>query len=166
MLVAEADLAILAPHRWRTHRNGCIFYACTSVRRTNGSWTTLKAHRLLMGLGFGDPREVDHIDGNGLNNLRTNMRVVNSAGNKHNQHGKHPRRLGEKPTSAYPGVCWDKYKSKSKWLARIRLTGRHIYLGLWDAEADAAEAYRRAKAVRDAGGTREDIIAVRRTWSR
>jgi len=116
------------------------------------------AHRLLKGLGFGDPREVDHIDGDGLNNLQSNMRVVDSAGNKHNQHGKH--RLGKEPTSAYPGVCW--HKVKSKWHARIKLAWQQIHLGLWDAESDAAEAYRRAKAVRDAGGTREDIIAVRR----
>lgn len=109
-----------------------------------------------MGLGKGDPL-VDHIDGDGLNNLLSNLRVTDNAGNAHNRHGKRRRRDGSPPTSLHPGACWD--KRAAKWCARIMLDSRGMHLGYFDDEADAADAYAEAKAARDAGGTKEDIRA-------
>jgi hypothetical protein len=160
MRVAEADLPLISAHRWRAHRGRTTFYAMTSVRRPDGGRTTLRAHRPLAGLGFGDTREVDHDDGDGLNNTRANLRVTDSAGNQHNQHGKHPRRHGEAPTSRHPGVCWD--KANCKWHARICLDWTLIHLGRYDDELDAAAAYDRAKAARDAGGSIAEIRAAAR----
>jgi hypothetical protein len=160
MLVAEADLKLLAQHRWYARRHGHTFYAMTAARHPDGRRTTLAAHRLLTGLEFGDPREVDHQDGDGLNNHPSNLRVTNSTGNQHNHHGKRRRRRDIEPTSAHPGVCWN--KTASKWVAKINFASRSIHLGYWDTELAAAEAYARAKSVRDSGGTITEIQAARR----
>jgi len=76
MFVNEADLTLLVPYRWRAHRSNHTFFAAAHARHPDGSWATLWAHRILMGLDFGDKREVDHIDGDGLNNRRSNLRVT------------------------------------------------------------------------------------------
>ena len=165
MLVDEADLPLIAQFRWCAYRGRTMFYAVTAVRR-NGCWTTLLVHRLLMGLDFGDPREVDHLDGDGLNNLRgrgndarPNLRITDNVGNARNLHGKRPSKRGVVPTSARPGV----YRSKGgAWQAQIWSTGRLVYLGRHATEQEAADAYIGAKAVRDAGGSYDDIKA---TWS-
>ena len=158
MRVAEDALPLLAPHRWCVIRGGETWYAVTTVRRPDGRRTTLILHRLLCGLDFGDPREVDHIDGDGLNNLPSNLRVVDHAGNQHNLHMK-CRKRGEVPTSHFQGVSW--HKGDRKWRAGIGLAGRRIHLGHFYAEEDAAEAYRYAKAVRDAGGAEAEVRATR-----
>ena len=53
-----------------------------------------------------------------------------------------------KPTSAHRGVSW--VKSGRKWRAEIRINGKHTTLGSFEDEAEAAAAYRRAAAERDA----------------
>jgi hypothetical protein len=156
--VAELALPFLATHRWCAVRAKWTWYAATTVRRPDGRRTMLMLHRLLCGLDFGDPREVDHIDGDGLNNLPSNLRVTDGAGNQHNLHMK-CRKRGEVPTSRFQGVSW--HKMDLKWRAGIGLAGRRIHLGLHDREEDAAEAYLRAKAVRDAGGTETEVRATR-----
>lgn len=157
MLVSEIVLPLLSPHRWVAHRRRNTFYVTTNIRLPDGCWKTLDVHRLLMGLDFGDPRQVDHINGDGLNNLFSNLRTTDHARNAHNQHGKQPHKHGETPTSRFPGVCWD--KKRKKWHTQIMLSGRIIHLGRYDIEEDAAETYIRAKAVRGADGTREEIKA-------
>jgi len=158
-------LPLLAPYRWCALHHGRTWYAVTNVRLPDGHRTKIKAHRLLYGLGIRDPRKIDHIDGDGLNNLPFNLRITDAVGNANNRHGKRHQLDGTPPTSEFPGVCWD--KSKSKWRVQIKLTGRNIHLGYFDIEADAAEAYLRAKAVRDTGGTMSSVrTAGRRSLGR
>jgi len=161
--VVEADLTLLEADgvefisigRWYALSSKNTFYMVAHARRADGSRTKVEAHRLIMGLCHGDRREVDHRDGDGLNNRRSNLRVTDSAGNQHNQRGKHPRHAGKTPTSRYPGVCWN--KARGKWQSGICLAGREIHLGRYDVEEDAATAYIRAKAARDAGGTPAEV---------
>lgn len=157
-------LPFLAPYRWYALHHGRTWYAVTNVRLPDGRRTALKAHRLLYGLESEDPRQIDHIDGNGLNNLPSNLRITDAVGNANNRHGKRRWLDGAPPTSRFPGVYWN--KSKSKWRVQIKLAGRHIHLGYFDIEADAAEMYLRAKAIRDAGGSREEIRATRSSQHR
>lgn len=162
MTIDVADLPRIAPHRWHALRSGNTFYAVANIRKSDGRMTSIRAHRLLCGLDFGDPQEVDHVNGDGFDNTPLNLLVTSRAGNAHNQHGKH-RRNGRAASSEFPGVYW--YRRTSRWRAHIWLDGRMISLGYWTAEADAADAYRRAKVVRDTGGTREEIgIAGRRIF--
>jgi hypothetical protein len=168
-LVDEADLPRLEPDgvefawigRWRAHVDDTgryTHYMTAAAQLPDGSRAVAMAHRLIMGLRRGDPLEVDHIHHDGLDNRRSELRVVSGAGNQHNRRGKKPRRLGETPTSRHPGVHWN--RAASNWRVRIGLDRRRIHLGDYDSELDAAAAYMRAKAVRDAGGGQKEIKAT------
>jgi hypothetical protein len=167
MRVAVWTLPLLAPYRWWPRRGRAPFglpatwYASTTVLCPDGRRRELYAHRLIMGLGFGDRRQIDHLDWDGLNCVHSNMRVTDNAGNAFNRRGKARRSDGREPTSRLPGVYWD--RTKSKWRAQIKSGGRNITLGRFASEVDAGAAYLRAKVVRDAGGGREKIRAAAQT---
>jgi hypothetical protein len=77
-------------------------------------------------------QEVDHIDGNGLHNQRSNLRVCSHAQNVRNR-----RRNKGKTSSQYKGV----YPQEGLWNAQIRLEGLQVYLGMYASEVKAAHAY-------------------------
>ena len=79
---------------------------------------------------------IDHIDRNGLNNQRNNLRDSTRSQNNAN------RGLNKNNTSGYKGVCWN--KQKQKWHARIRVNYKYVQLGLFDNIKDAARAYNKA----------------------
>jgi hypothetical protein len=76
----------------------------------------------------------DHIDGNGLNNTKSNLRICTHRQNLHN--------IKRKGTSKYPGVSW--YKNSNKWRATIRINGKVKHLGLFTDEREAAKSYEKA----------------------
>lgn len=80
--------------------------------------------------------QVDHINHNGLDNRRANLRNVTRIQNQRNQL---PQIGG---TSQYKGVCWD--KANRKWMAQFTIRGRRYYLGRFISEIEAGKAYDRA----------------------
>lgn len=82
--------------------------------------------------------EVDHADGNGLNNQRSNLSVVTYMENHWNKNNH------KKKSSKFPGVDWR--SQRGKWRARIRhpLTSRDHNLGHFFDEIEAAVAYMKA----------------------
>jgi HNH endonuclease/AP2 domain len=76
--------------------------------------------------------ETDHINRNGLDNRRSNLRFVTRSYN--NQGKKY-----EGKTSQYTGVSW--YFRYKKWVALIRKDGKLHNLGYYEGEEDAARAY-------------------------
>ena len=90
-------------------------------------------HRLIMGVA--DPHvEIDHIDGDGLNNSRTNLRLCSHMENTRNQG------LSKRNTSGFKGVSWN--SDCKKWAAHISTgSGRNEYLGLFSSAEAAHEAY-------------------------
>lgn len=88
-------------------------------------------HRLLMTSPTGTM--VDHINGNGLDNRKENLRVVTNSQNLMNR-GKNKNN-----TSGYKGVLWDKVRNK--WIALIGFNNKNIYLGRFFTKNEAAFAY-------------------------
>jgi len=103
-------------------------YALRGIAKPDGSRTTIRLHNLLTGLRF-----VDHINGDGLDNRRANLRP--------SDHVTNGRNAGKKSnnTSGFKGVTWD--RRAGKWLAQIQSEGRHHHLGHFIDARDAAVAY-------------------------
>ena len=76
---------------------------------------------------------IDHINGNGLDNRRANLRLVTKSQNMMNR-GK---QINNK--SGYMGVCW--HKQHGRWRAYIKVNKKQISLGLYDTLKEAAKAY-------------------------
>lgn len=79
--------------------------------------------------------DIDHINGNSLDNRRSNLQVVPRSMNIFNKAPYHK----SKRSSQYRGVCWD--KSRNKWSAHICRQGKQKTIGRYDNEKDAALAY-------------------------
>lgn len=128
-LVDEADAHLVAG-RWALNSTG---YA---TARRDGR--TVLMHRHILGLAPGDGLEVDHVNCARLDNRRRNLRVLTHAENHHN---RRPRSFG---TSKFRGVYWN--KAAGKWFARVKIDGRHHWVGAFDDETEAGNAaaeYRR-----------------------
>lgn len=96
-----------------------------------------RAHRVIFKLHYqSEPQQIDHIDGNGLNNAINNLRSVNQVGNARNH------RKPSNNTSGHVGVYWDA-KSK-KYRASIRVMGKSHNLGFYPSLEEAALARRKA----------------------
>ena len=76
---------------------------------------------------------VDHIDGNKLNNRRSNLRLVTRSQNQAN------RRHNRTSRSRYKGVTW--HKRRKRWMARIQVRGRRITIGYYADALQAAYEY-------------------------
>jgi phage-related protein len=89
-------------------------------------------HRELLSLLNNDLRQGDHVDGNGLHNYMSNLRIVSASQNAANRRKFLSR-------SGYKGVYWN--KPTSKWLVQICVNYKKIHLGLYEQSIDAAVAY-------------------------
>ena len=74
-------------------------------------------------------KDIDHINGNGLDNRQCNLRP--SYGNNNRNRHSHPG------SSLFKGVTWH----KGKWQASLKINGVSLYLGRFAVEEDAARAY-------------------------
>ena len=125
-LVDEADFEKLSKYRWHCMRAGNNLYACRCEGRR-----VIMMHREILEV----PAElyVDHINHDGLDNRRCNLRSCTPAQNSYN---RRPTGMG---TSRCKGVSW---KSElRRWCAAIGFAGRMIHIGYFDYEMDAAIAY-------------------------
>jgi hypothetical protein len=86
-------------------------------------------HRLILRVDANT--QVDHRDGNGLNNTRGNLRPATHAQNQHNS------RLRKDNQSGFKGV----HRQGNRWVARIRVDGEQKHLGSFRTPEEAARAY-------------------------
>jgi len=131
-LIDDAEFEKLNQFKWYAGRGGKTFYAKRNVLKQNGKKTTIRMHRII--LGIPNDKQVDHIDGNGLNNQRVNLRSCTNAENMRNRHG-----LTASNTSGYRGVSWN--KSRGKFQARIRVNGLAVYLGRFTTAVEASGVF-------------------------
>ena len=125
-IVDKADYEWLNRHRWHASCFGGKTYA-----RRNTKTGSIMMHRAILCAPKG--LVVDHIDGNGLNNRRSNLRICTPWQNAQNS-GPHGR------GSRFKGV----YPSGNKWYAVIKHKRQTHYLGTFDDELEAAKARDRA----------------------
>lgn len=122
-LVSETGWTAICKGHKRT-----LWYAVTW---NNGR--AFEMHRLIM--GFPEGREVDHRNGNGLDNRRENLRIATTAQNQANQR----KSCG---VSRFKGV--DLNRKAHTWRARIMQGQKSLHLGMFKTEEAAARAYDRA----------------------
>lgn len=95
-------------------------------------------HRLVLGLSKGDGKQVDHINRNGLDNRRSNLRIVSQTEN--NLNSKHKSALG------LTGVRINKTAKKSlRFYSTLKVNKKGVYLGSFDTPEEAFNAYKEAR---------------------
>lgn len=117
---------------------------CHAVRWTKGNRSNRRLifmHRCILGYPQ-KGEEIDHINGNGLDNRLINLRFVTRRQNQQN-------RIGTCKSSRYPGVSWR--KDIGKWRSRIRIKGKTKLLGNFSNESEAFQEYK--KTVESLGET-------------
>ena len=114
-------------HRSELQRNT---YYCTS---NNKEWKRL--HRLI--LNIKDPNIlVDHINHNGLDNRKCNLRICNNQQNLCNS------QIPKNNKSGYKGIYWA--KDKNKWAVQVTINNKTKYIGRYKKLEDAIEARNKA----------------------
>lgn len=113
-----------------TAEKGKTSYIVINIK-SNEKTKNYRAHRLaiLYTDGHLSPKDVDHIDGNGLSNARINLREVNALEN----HKNYP--MYSNNTSGQIGVYWN--KAAQKWHTRIKVNGKYIHGGLFISKKNA-----------------------------
>lgn len=126
-LVDNADFEYL--NQWKWYYSGRLRGTSYAVRR-GPEQTKIYMHKLIVNKpGF----YTDHIDGNGLNNQRSNLRYATNQQNQANTSKQINNKTG------YKGV----YASRNKWRARLHILRKGIDGGTYDTKEEAAIAYNR-----------------------
>lgn len=133
-VVDDADYERLNKVKWQAVEtpNRGIVYARRTIR-IDKKFIYTHMHREVLGLREGGHIQVDHIDCNGLNNTRNNLRLANPRQNNQN------KRLQKNNTSGFKGVYWK--LGKNRWTANIRVNGKTKLVGYFRNPVEAARAY-------------------------
>lgn len=128
-IVDEVDFEkAIGAGSWAASVKSNTVYAVHGIKKNDGRWTTTRLHNYLTDWPF-----VDHINGDGLDNRRSNLRPSSYRTNSLNL-----ARYSSN-TSGYKGVTW--HKGAGKWASQIQLDRKHHHLGLFADLEDAARAY-------------------------
>jgi len=127
-LVDDADYDLVMQFRWHIHEGTHVPGQLPPVpyAKTSTGSGPLYMHTLITGFA-----RVDHIDHDGLNNQRHNLREATKGQNAANE------RLRPARSSRYRGVFWQ----ANRWVAKLGVNGGQRYLGRFVNEEDAARAY-------------------------
>lgn len=134
-LIDEEDLPLVSRHSWyATESDAGIWYAFAGYQDEYGRTRQLAMHRFL--LDPPDALDVDHVNSDGLDNRRSNLRIATRQQNTFNQ------RLRSTNKSGYKGVSY--CRQTSRWKAQIKFEGRAVTLGRFDTAECAAMEYDKA----------------------
>lgn len=126
-MVDDADYEMLSKHAWFLSTSGYAIKSNWDIRKSGHTVMT----RLL--LECPDGMFVDHIDGNRLNNQRSNLRLATKSQNGAN------RGAPSNNKSGFKGVHFDKFNNK--WRAEIWCNNKRKRIGRFERIEDAARAY-------------------------
>lgn len=135
-IIDAADWEQVSRLAWRAEQNRpkTHWYVRSMPRKTVGHQRSTYLHRLLLNAPAGVL--VDHVNGNGLDNRRANLRFSNPTLNGANR----VKKSGPK-SSAYKGVYATKDCKTPRWAAATSSMGKTAYLGTYTDEALAALAF-------------------------
>jgi hypothetical protein len=135
-LINECDAPAILPFRWHMHgsKTHPKRYAATSVAANcKCGRGVILMHRMLLGA-----KEIDHKNGNGFDNRRSNLRPSSRSGNLVNR----GRRVLRKDGGKFKGVYW--HACSRKWHAKLTVKGQKLFIGHFTSEEEAARAYNKA----------------------
>ncbi len=135
-IIDADDIRLVAGWKWHAVHSRGTWYARAN-QNVDGRFIALPMHRLIAGLTSKDDTEPDHIDRNGLNNRKDNLRIANGTIQKLNQ------RRYKNNISGMTGVH---LRPDGQWQATISIAGRKLNLGNFSTTKDAIQA--RASAVK------------------
>lgn len=130
-IVDACDIERVAQHSWCTVNTKHGRYAQATIPTEENPERRVYMHRFLMDAP--DSVEVDHENGDKLDNRRSNLRLCTRAQNSHNTG------LTRANTSGFKGVSF--CKQTGRWVAQIQAQGRYIKIGRFDTPNAAACAY-------------------------
>ena len=125
MIVDAEDVDRVSKFKWHTYVNHGNTYA-------KKSHPTMTLHKFI--LNAPDGSVIDHINGNGLDNRKENLRIVSHRVNRQNS---------KKHRDGHPLGCYF-HKSHNKWMARIKVNGVGHFLGYYNTPEEASHVYKLA----------------------
>jgi hypothetical protein len=129
-IVDDENFSGLSAFRWRAQKSSSgKYYACRSENWKRGKRPTTHMHREV--LRPKDGEQVDHINGDTLDNRRENLRICGQLQNSYN------RTSQKNNTSGFKGVS----ELRGKFVAYIAYNGKQRHIGCFDTAAEAASAY-------------------------
>lgn len=120
----------LTRFKWFVNERG---YAFRAVRNERGGRQSLRMHRYVLGLEIGGGQEVDHINGDKLDNRRANLRISTRSENCHR------KAKTRRNSSGFKGVHW--HSTKRIWAGQITYCGKKKHLGYFETAEMAHEFY-------------------------
>lgn len=130
-LVDDADYEYLTLFNWQGSEDKNTWYAKRAAKQANGRATTVSMHREILSVARGV--YVDHIDGDGLNNQRHNLRQCTAQQNQFNA------RTRTDNASGYKNVYW--HKREGRWCTHITINGKLRHIGSFLTIKEAVNAY-------------------------
>jgi hypothetical protein len=128
-IVDDEDYEYLNQWKWCAAKGNSTYYAIRTIHFKDKTKRNVKMHRCINGIaGY----QIDHINHNGLDNRKSNLRVCDNKTNKYNSLKKKPG------TSKYKGVS---VRKDGRILAHIRVNKELIQLGRFKDEITAAKSY-------------------------
>lgn len=127
LIIDDDDYQLVSNRHWTLNKSRNTFYLLSQRPKP-----VIALHRLLM--GFPEGLQVDHVNGNGLDNRRSNLRLATNKQNCANQVSPRGRK--------YKGVYYE--SSSKKFKAHIRVNNVLKNLGRYRTEEQAALAYNKA----------------------
>lgn len=126
--VSDRDYVVLSKYNWFAGYNAKrnVF-----VAQRNDKTKTMYMHSVINKTPAGF--DTDHIDGDTLNNQRSNLRTTSRGENMMN------RKINKNNVAGFKGVSYKKLNKK--WTAQIQVNKKKVYLGLFDKKEDAYKSY-------------------------
>lgn len=127
-IIDDIDYDRIKKYKWSAYNGSHASYAKAYI---DGKYTFM--HRYILGLKTGDKKRVDHINHDGLDNRRKNLRICTQQQNLYNMG------IAAHNTSGYKGVYW--HKHREKWVTGFKMGGKRVHLGIFEDKHMAAKMY-------------------------